>query len=243
MPDLRPKAEKLLRAEASAAGLPLPPQALESLSLFAALLWERGRPLGVIGAKSLDDLLRLHILDCLHLHSLLPPFGRALDLGSGNGMPGIPLAVLRPEASLSLLDSRASRIRFLRRIIWEMHLDNAELLEGRAEELARGERRESFDAVLARAMAPLPVLLELGLPFVRVGGALYALKGPRAQEEWKEAERAASLLGGELEEVWDYTLPASRERKVLVIRKKAVTPPLYPRRPGIPARRPLKGQG
>jgi len=195
----------------------------------------------MVGAESLEDLVRLHLLDCLQLHRLLPPFGRALDLGSGNGLPGIPLAILRPHSRFSLLDSRPSRLRFLRRTVWEMGLTNVELLEGRAEELARGEQRESFEAVLARAVAPLPVLLELGLPFVHPGGALYALKGPRAREEWQKAEEAASLLGGELEEVWEYTLPSSRERRVLVIRKKTATPPLYPRRPGVPTRHPLGG--
>jgi 16S rRNA (guanine527-N7)-methyltransferase len=195
----------------------------------------------LVGVRSLEDLVRLQLLDCLHLHRLLPSFSRALDLGSGNGLPGIPLAILRPDSRFSLLDSRPSRLRFLQRVIWETGLTNVELLEGRAEELARGGQRESFEAVLARAVAPLPVLLELGLPFVQLGGALYALKGPRAQEEWQKAEGAASLLGGELEEVWEYALPSSRERRVLVIRKKTVTPPLYPRRSGVPARRPLGG--
>ncbi len=239
MPDRKPKAEKLLRTELSRGGFDLPPRAVEALALFSALLWEKGKPLGMVGVGSLEDLMRLHVLECLHLHRLLPPFDRALDLGSGNGLPGVPLAILRPESRVFLLDSRPSRLRFLRRVIWELELNNAELLEGRAEELARGEWRESFPAVLARAVAPLPVLLELGLPFVQVGGALYALKGPRAQEEWQGAEKAAAILGGELEEVWPYLLPLSRERRVLVIRKKSLTPPPYPRRTGIPARRPL----
>jgi 16S rRNA (guanine527-N7)-methyltransferase len=190
------------------------------------------------------ELDRRHILESLALgrilsvRGLLGPGTRMLDVGAGGGLPGVPIKIAWPDVRVTLLESKAKKAQFMQRVIDELHLDGAGVLEGRAETLGHHpSHRESYDAVVARAVAPLPVLLEYTLPFVRAGGVLAAIKGSSAQRELAESKTAFAELGATLTETASVAETASQT--ILIIEKRAATPERYPRRPGIPSKRPL----
>ncbi len=165
-----------------------------------------------------------------------------IDVGTGAGMPGIPLKILLPDIELVLLDATKKKTNFLEHIIRRLELKEVEIVEGRAEETAhRSEYRQQFDVVLSRAVAELSILVELTLPFCVVGGRLITQKKGDLKAELKTAQQAISLLGGELADVKSIDLPEfSDGRCLVVINKVRETPVQYPRHPGIPAKRPLK---
>ena len=178
--------------------------------------------------------------------SLLPlaqaqwfPQGASLiDVGSGAGFPGLPLAIARPDLRVTLLDSQRKRCDFLRVVTEELALGNVTVLHARAEDAARGDLRERFDLAVARAVAPLNVLCEYLLPFVRLGGRALCWKGPAVTEELKSGEKAAHILGAKAEPLLRLPI-AGREHYVqpFVKLKKTLRP--YPRKSGTPAKEPL----
>ena len=183
-----------------------------------------------------------HYRDCLAARQVLrglPAGSRVLDLGTGAGFPGLVLACTCPELSFTLLDATAKKCDFLREAAAALGLANVEVVCGRAEELGRGPLRESFALVTARAVAALRELVELALPLLEVGGALLALKGAGWAEEVAEAQHALAELSGEVKDSHEYTLSAGDRRCLLLIEKLGPTPDKYPRRPGMPHKRPL----
>jgi 16S rRNA (guanine527-N7)-methyltransferase len=163
-----------------------------------------------------------------------------VDVGSGAGLPGIPLAIVRNDLRVTLLEPDGRRAAFLELAAGELDLKTP-VLAVTAEAAGRGEQRESFDLAVARAVAPLAVSCELTLPLVRVGGRALLLKGPSVAGELGEGRRAARLLGGADPEMSAWTLKGGERRILVVIRKDHPTPQAYPRRTGLPRRRPLKG--
>lgn len=165
-----------------------------------------------------------------------------IDVGSGAGFPGIPLKIIRPELRLTLLEATQKKTAFLRHIVDLLELKDAEVVTARAEELGQDPHyRERYDVVLARAVAELPVLAEYCLPFARQGGRFVAQKGSDISAEVAQAQGAISLLGGTLKEIRRLALPdLSGERSLVIINKVRPTPSEYPRRTGIPSKRPLK---
>ena len=168
---------------------------------------------------------------------------RLLDLGAGAGLPGIPLKILFPNIQLALLDSVGKKTSFLRHLVARLSLDQVEVLTARAEDLAREERyREQFDLVLSRGVAKLPTLVELALPFCALGGSFIAQKKGEIDAEVEQATRAIDVLGGRLREVMRVRLEElGEERALVIIDKLSTTPQGYPRRAGVPTKRPLKG--
>lgn len=189
-----------------------------------------------------QDIIVYHFLD-----SLLPlPFfpkkeGKLIDIGTGAGFPGIPLKIFEPGFSLHLLEANRKKLLFLRHLRVKLGLE-FEILEGRAEVIAKlPQYRENFDLAVARAVASLPVLLEYSLPFLKIGGYFIAYKGPKLEEEIGILDKALAILGGRLEKIEEATLPIRGEKRMFAIfLKEKETPPSYPRRAGIPAKRPLK---
>lgn len=165
-----------------------------------------------------------------------------IDIGSGAGFPGIPIKIYCPQIKIALLEATGKKVDFLKHVVSQLKLTDVTPLKGRAEEIAQvPEHREQYDVVLARAVAPLPVLAEYLLPFCRPGGIVIAQKGPSAQEETQAAEYAIAILGGRLKMVLPIELLGLAEtRNLVLIEKSARTPAEYPRRPGIPLKRPLK---
>jgi len=180
-------------------------------------------------------------LDCIApLAGGFPAVGAAVDVGSGAGFPGIPLAIMLPDTRFTLVDALGKRVDFLRGVIDRLGL-NAVALHLRAEDAARQERlREGFDLAVARAVAPMNVLCEYLLPLVRVGGHMLALKGPGLDDELTGAENALQLLGGEIERVQPLIIPGRDwNHRAAWIAKTAPTPEKYPRRAGTVEKRPL----
>jgi len=184
----------------------------------------------------------LDSLSCLLVLAGLPMDGwRGLDIGAGAGFPGLPLKIARPQMELTLLEAKKKRVRFLQHLVERLKLPGVAVIRGRAEELGRQPgHREGYDLVLARAVATLPVLLEYALPLCQIGGIFLAQKGPDIKEELETSKVALRVLGGQMREVRGLELPHSMGRRnLVVVEKVAPTPEKYPRRPGMPAKRPL----
>ncbi len=166
---------------------------------------------------------------------------RLIDVGSGAGLPGVPLKILFPFLSLTLLESAGKKVAFLRHLVSRLGLGDVEVVAGRAEELGhQAGYREAFHVAVSRAVAPLPTLAELCLPFCRLGGILVAQKKFPVAEELAGAARAIALVGGAWRETKAVAVEGLlEERALVIIAKERPTPPQYPRRPGLPAKRPL----
>ena len=187
-----------------------------------------------------------HFLDSLAVSLALPPSllsrgGEVLDLGSGAGFPGLPLKIAFPRLELTLMDATAKKTAFLQHVIKALGLDMVEVRTGRAEALAHEPSlRESYDVVVSRAVARLSVLAELSLPFCRLGGLVIAQKGAGVDSELLEADKAIETMGGALKEVREVEAEEpDGGGRLVVLEKMSPTPDRYPRRPGIPAKRPI----
>ena len=224
-------------------GLSLNPAQLEAFETYARELaaWNQRISLTTINEPS--EVRSKHFLDSLSCWLALrgTPMERVIDLGSGAGFPGLPLKILRPEIQLTLVESVGKKAAFLRHIVQVLGLTGVEVLNQRVEALGQDqEYRESYDWALARALAPLPTLAEYLLPFVRVGGYALAQKGPAAPQEVEEAMGATSKLGGGATRLLSVDLPEMDDVRYLAITPKiSPTAQKYPRRVGIPAKRPL----
>lgn len=215
-------------------GLPelgIDPAVIPALEQFAGMMLERNKVMNLTAITEPRDVAALHLLDSL---ALLPLAGlrveRLVDVGCGAGFPGVPLAIAGPELHVTLLDSQKKRVNFLEEACGKLGLVNTVCVHGRAEEFAQ-EQREGFDAAVSRAVAGLPVLCELCLPLVKVGGRMLAMKSSHSQEEIDGAKNAVKLLGGRIGWVKDYTIPATDVvHRVVCIEKIAPCPKKYPRR-------------
>jgi 16S rRNA (guanine527-N7)-methyltransferase len=234
-----------LTSLAHAAGLEVSPKQAGQFDAYRALLLEWNArtnltaitdPAEVDRRLFLDSMLLLPALDAaLELMPAKPH--RMIDVGSGAGFPGLPLKIMRPDLEITLIEATGKKVAFLDACIAALGLDHITTLHGRAEEIARDSAfRERFDLVTARAVASLPALLELGMPFLRLGGRGLFPKGLDIATELSAAQAAAPLVGGKI--VASRVLPGSQTTLVAVA-KVSATPKKYPRRAGIPAREPL----
>ena len=234
--------ERLVRQALRDWGCPQVEGVMPRLERVVASYLSRVNDFNVSAIRSREDVWRKHILDggALLQVAALRAGQRLLDVGSGAGFPGLVMACLWPESKVCCLESVGKKCRFIAQTAVEAGLDNLEVLQGRSEELGHTQWRESFDGVTARAVAELPVLAELCLPFVRPGGCWVAMKGPDVAGEVAAAASAVRLLGGNPLEFIDYTLPEVGDGRTLVWGAKSIeTPPAYPRRSGVPAKHPL----
>lgn len=204
---------------------------IESLEEFSSLLLQQNQVMNLTAITEPKDVAALHLLDSLCLLPLADFSGKSVvDVGTGAGFPGIPLRIAVPDLRLTLLDSLNKRIEFLRNACSALSLDNVACVHARAEEFAAGHR-EAFDLAVSRAVAALPVLCELCLPLVRVGGQFLAMKSSHTEEEIAQAKPAIALLGGRIAKVADYTIPTTAVvHRVVCIEKVSPTPKKYPRR-------------
>jgi len=218
-------------------GISLQSADLEAHEKFLWLLLGENRVMNLTAATTREEVWLRHIADSLLLVPLLEEASTVIDVGTGGGLPGIPLAIQRPDLRLTLLEATHKKCGFLERAVAELELNHVTVQCERSETAARDATlREHFDYAIARAVAPLPVLLEFTVPFVREGGAVLAMKGAQAGRELAEAKNALRILHCSLEEMFE---PGNHGSCVLVIRKRGPTPDTYPRRTGIPAKRPL----
>lgn len=234
--------ERLLETDAPALQATLPPGFADAGEAFVALLLEANARTNLTRIVEPLDVARLHLLDSLSglpvLDGLEP--GRALDLGSGGGVPGIVLALARPDVAWTMVDSVHRKADAMRGFAAALGLGNVTVVAERAEILGRDpEHRERYDVVTARACAALPVLAELALPLLHRDGALLAWKGSLSEEELGAGEAAATQLGGGAPEVLATGLVALGDHRFVLLRKTGPTPDRYPRRAGEAARRPI----
>ncbi len=225
-------------------GVRLNSNQLEQFSIYYQELVDWNKRVNLTAITDYEEVQIKHFLDSLTVTLALkqPLVGfHLIDVGTGAGMPGIPLKILLPDIKLVLLEATGKKADFLHHLKQKLGLDNVEIVVGRAEEVAHlGEYRERFDIVLSRAVAPLPTLVEFALPFCTIGGSFIAQKKGAVDLEINRAAKAISTLGGNLREVERVDLAEfSDERHLIIIDKVSVTPDQYPRRPGIPAKRPL----
>ena len=235
--------EEILAARAGEAGIPLTAEQIGQFSVYNEMLLDWNTRMNLTALTAPEDVAVKHIIDSLTAYDAARFDGARtlIDVGTGAGLPGIPLAVYVPHLTVTLLDSLNKRVRFLTEVTAAMGLQNVRCIHARAEEAARtAEHRAAYDIAVSRAVARLPVLLEYTLPFVRVGGTLLALKGRAYAEEQKEARRAAEVLGGGRITARPVHLPGLDDvRAILTVTKERQTPAAYPRGGGAPTRRPL----
>ena len=215
----------------------------EQFVRYYELLIETNAVMNLTAITEPKDVAVKHMADSLSCYdpAYFPQGASVLDLGTGAGFPGIPLAIYRPDLSITLFDSLAKRLRFLETVSRELGLKNVTFLHGRAEDLAhQAEHREQYDIVTSRAVARLQVLAEWALPYVKKGGYCVALKGMQYEEEAQEAKKALFLLGGVIKEMRQIRLPGlDDKRAVLYIQKEKTCPKLYPRKPKAIKEKPL----
>lgn len=234
--ELRDKAARL-RIDGSPAPLTISDGQVEGLYRYMELLLEWNERMNLTAVTEPGEVMVRHFLDSaagLPILRELPADARIADVGTGAGFPGMVLSILAPEYRFVLMDALQKRLTFLGAVREELALDNCELVHERAEEAGqKAPYREQMDAVAARAVAALPVLLEYCLPFVRVGGLFLAYKGPALQEELPQSAHALQVLGGKVEKVASVTVDGEDfEHYIAIIRKVRSTPGTYPRRQG-----------
>lgn len=224
-------------------GIKLSSHQLSQLESFAAHLNDWNKRYSLTAIVEPDNVRVKHFLDSFSPYLVLQDFHprKMIDIGTGAGFPGIPLKILMPHLEITLVDSVAKKVEFCQHAVDALALKDIQVVRGRVEQIAReNEHREQYDWAVARAVAHLSTLCEYLLPLVRVGGKMLAMKGDRGPQEAQQAEKAIRILGGELEQIRKVTLPGVvEERYLIVVKKKAATPAKYPRRVGVPAKRPL----
>ncbi len=230
-----------LPAELAALNIELEPADPDRLGLFLAILLDANNSLNLTAITDPDDAWRKHILDSLTLIPVLadiPEGGCVADVGSGGGVPAIPLAICLPALRFTLIESTQKKAAFLRAAAAALALTNVEIINDRAEEVGQQHRndngRESFDAVTARALGRLNIAAELTVPLAKPGGIIAFVKGEKADEELIEAKRALGLLGAV--HVDTIQTPTGR---IVILEKTTRTPRTYPREAGEPKRKPL----
>lgn len=252
---------ELLRDGACTLGLCLTAEHVRAFQIYYQELCAWNRKFNLTTVTGYEEVQLKHFLDSLTCLLAFPAQGtrstgaipdvvplstaetqlQCIDVGTGAGFPGVPLKIMRPAIHMTLLEASHKKILFLQHLIKKLGLRNVQPLWARAEEAGQDtHHRERYDIVLARAVADMVVLVEYCLPLCRKGGCLIAQKGADIEAELKAAEEATRLLGGKLREVKVLHLPGFREpRSLVLVEKVAPTPAKYPRRPGMPKKRPL----
>ncbi|NLW23791.1 MAG: 16S rRNA (guanine(527)-N(7))-methyltransferase RsmG [Clostridia bacterium] len=216
---------------------------LDKFVTYSNLLKEWNKKMNLTALETDEEIIYKHFLDslfCLKL-DLNWQEKKILDVGTGAGFPGLPLKIYLDSVEVHLLDSLKKRVLFLEEVIKNLNLKNVFCFHGRAEDFGKNDAfREQYDLVTARAVARLPVLLELCLPFVKKDGFIIALKGPEGINELEESKEALSLLGGKVHTLKHFIIQGIRQERVLIaFQKTSPTPSKYPRKAGIPQKRPL----
>ena len=220
--------EQLLQDGLTALGLPA--DGIPALIRYADLLVEKNKVMNLTAITEPADIARLHFLDSAALLTIADFKEKTVaDVGTGAGFPGVPLRIIEPSMHLTLLDALNKRVEFLKEVCGDLGLADVECVHARAEEFA-ADRREIFDLATSRAVAALPLLCELCLPLVNVGGSFISMKSVDAGAELDSARRAIEVLGGTVDRVVDYDIPGTEIRhRAIVIKKARETPKKYPR--------------
>lgn len=224
-------------------GIQLSPHQMEQFSIYFHTLVEWNEKMNLTAITNEDDVYLKHFVDSISAAYFFD-FSQSLkilDVGAGAGFPSIPLKICFPQLEINIVDSLNKRIGFLQHLADVLAIDKVHFYHDRAETFGQNKiHREQYDVVMARAVARMPVLAELCLPLVKVGGHFIAMKGSESSEEIKEGKKAISLLGGELEKDEAFLLPIENStRHIVIVKKTKPTSKKYPRKPGTPNKQPI----
>lgn len=212
---------------------------IEKFYKYMKLLQEWNEKINLTAIVDDKEVITKHFIDSLTINKYLKDKKNFIDVGTGAGFPGIPVKIINEEIEINLLDSLNKRINFLNEVIGECNLDKIETVHSRIEDFAINNK-EKYDVATSRAVARLVVLLEYLLPVVKKDGICICMKSNKAEEEIEEAKKALEILGGKIEKVEKFNLPGTDyERTIIIVRKIKNTPKNYPRKAGIPAKKPL----
>lgn len=218
----------------------IPENEIEKFYQYMKLLLEWNEKINLTAITDENEIIRKHFIDSLTISKLIQENTNVVDVGTGAGFPGMPLAITK-KVNVTLVDSLNKRINFLNIIKDSIKLDNVNTVHGRAEEVGQNEKyREKFDYAVSRAVAPINVLLEYMLPLVKVGGYCLCMKGPKVLDEMQGIENVVEELGGKYIKLEELEIPGEESRKnVIIVKKVENTNKKYPRKPGTPVKQPL----
>lgn len=212
---------------------------IEKFHKYMKLLQEWNEKINLTAIIEDKEVITKHFIDSITINKYLKDKENIIDVGTGAGFPGIPIKIINQELEVKLLDSLNKRINFLNEVIRECKLEKIETVHSRIEDFAMNNK-EKYDVATSRAVARLVVLLEYLLPVVKKDGICICMKSNKADEEIKEAQKALEILGGKIEKVEKFNLPGTdNERTIIIVRKIKNTPKNYPRKAGIPTKKPL----
>lgn len=213
---------------------------VEKFYIYMIQLLEWNKKINLTAIEDQDEIILKHFIDSLTIERYIKNAKSIIDIGTGAGFPGIPIAIINNNINITLLDSLNKRIKFLNNIIQKLELNNVIAIHGRAEDIAKLEEyREKFDIVTSRAVAPFNILLEYMLPFNKVNGKSISMKGSNI-EEIENSSKALNELGGKIESIEKINLPNTEvQRNIIIIEKIKKTPNKYPRKAGVPKKEPL----
>ena len=213
---------------------------IDMFYLYMQELLEWNKKINLTAIEDENEIILKHFIDSLTVQKYIKNAQNIIDIGTGAGFPGIPLAIVNEKSNIVLLDSLNKRINFLNNVIQKLELSNVKAIHGRAEDLAKiVQHREKYDIVISRAVAPFNVLLEYMLPFNKVNSYTIAMKGSNI-EEVDISNNALKKLGGKIEKIEKINLPNTDiKRNIIIVRKIEETPKKFPRKAGIPKKEPL----
>lgn len=213
---------------------------IEKMYKYMQILLEWNEKINLTAITQEEDIIKKHFIDSLTILDLIKKEDKVIDIGSGAGFPGIPIAINK-DCYITLLDSLNKRVKFLEEVKNEINLKNVYPIHGRAEEIARNsEYREKYDVSISRAVASMRVLLEYQLPFLKIGGIGIFMKGPNVKEELIDIESVIRKLGGKYLRTINFKINGEMERNIVIIEKVKKTNPEFPRKAGIPTKQPLE---
>ena len=226
-------------------GIVLNKKQVNQFMKYYELLVEWNSFMNLTGITEFDEVMKKHFVDSISLVKacdLEEKDVSLIDIGTGAGFPGLPLKIVFPKLKVTLLDSLNKRIKFLDEVILQLGLEDIDTIHGRAEDFAKPDKlREKYDICVSRAVANLATLSEYCLPFVKVGGCFVSYKSEKISDEANDAQKAITLLGGNVKEQIEFMLPDSDiYRNLFVIEKTSATPKRFPRKAGMPAKEPLR---
>ncbi len=216
---------------------------VNQLSLYVSLLMDGLKKTRLTGDKTAEGIINNQIYDSLALLKYydLNPGTVTVDLGSGGGLPGMPVKICKPDIKMHFMDANRKKALFLAHTIKKLQIKQAEVLYGRAEDYGqKAEHRGRYELILIKAVANAAVLAELALPLLKVGGMVVLYKGPLGAKEIEQAKIAFVTCGGKPEKSYHYKLESGEERSLYLIKKYNITPPQYPRSAGKPSKYPIK---
>ena len=215
---------------------------LEKFYNYMIILLKWNENINLTAITEPEEIITKHFIDSLTVAKYIENNSKIVDVGTGAGFPGIPLAIVNDSSSFTLVDSLNKRINFLNEVTNNIELKNVTTIHNRAEEFGNNKQyREMYDIAVSRAVARLNILVEYLLPAVKIGGKCICMKGSDVQEEIVESKKAIELLGGKIEKIEEFYLPDTNiQRTIIIINKIKNTPSKFPRKAGIPTKKPIK---